>query len=119
MKLETAIEIFKDNAIPNLVEEFFPKGKCKERGKAIVLAAKLYIALQKLLNDFKETVKVKVGGLKIELLLSEQFAQKAFKLHELGGGSNIDLASVIESVFENNIDREILLAMRRKKKKEG
>lgn len=31
--------------VANLIDEFFPKGKCKKRGQAIVLCAKIIIAI--------------------------------------------------------------------------
>lgn len=41
----------------DLVEEFFPKGKCKERGQAIVLYAQLIIKFDQALKEIKEKLK--------------------------------------------------------------
>ena len=38
----------------DLVEEFFPKGECKERGQAIVLYAQLIIKFEQALKEIKE-----------------------------------------------------------------
>ena len=44
-----------DSIVPDLVEEHFPKGKCKERGQAIVLVALIYCeVLPKLCENCKE-----------------------------------------------------------------
>ncbi len=44
LKKRVDVEKMKDIGI-DLVEEYFPKGKCKERGQAIVLYARLLIKL--------------------------------------------------------------------------
>ncbi len=55
--IQTSINILKrvdgiigNDITPELVEEHFPKGKCQERGKAIVLHATMLIALIKYLK---------------------------------------------------------------------
>ena len=46
----------------DLVDEFFPKGECKERGKAIVLYAQLIIEVIKQIDLIKQIPLEKVVG---------------------------------------------------------
>ena len=46
------------NIYPDLVEKSFPKGKCKERGHALVLVADIHLAFIKALSQGK-VIKVK------------------------------------------------------------
>jgi hypothetical protein len=41
----------------DLIDEYFPKGKCKERGKAIVLYARLLIKFEDWLSEHYEEKK--------------------------------------------------------------
>ena len=52
-KVEIDDEVIRE-MLPDLVEEFFPKHKCKERGEAIVLVAQLYIKIVQ-----KQPIKLK------------------------------------------------------------
>ena len=53
-------EILHNNITPGFVEEQFPKGKCKERGQALVLHAKMLIWF----NDFTARLYEQPEGLK-------------------------------------------------------
>ena len=43
-----------DSIVPDLVEEYFPKNECEERGKAIVLVARIYIKVLPLFSALDE-----------------------------------------------------------------
>jgi len=63
-------EIEKDffDKLTNILDEQFPKGECKERGKALVLNAYANIYLKEALSLFKQQMKEIIGGMEeIEL----------------------------------------------------
>ena len=51
--------IIENTITPELVEDNFPKGACKERGKAILLHAEMLIAIADLFKDFHMVKKGK------------------------------------------------------------
>ena len=46
--------------LTNILDEQFPKGECKERGKALVLNAYANIYLKEALSLFKQQMKEKI-----------------------------------------------------------
>lgn len=50
MTREEKIKGIWDSIVPDLIEKYFPKEKCKERGEALVLIARIYCEVLPKLN---------------------------------------------------------------------
>jgi hypothetical protein len=54
------VDIIHNDITPELVEQNFPKGQCKERGQAILLHAQMLIAIQQIINDALAQIKSEI-----------------------------------------------------------
>ena len=98
-------EIKKDffDKLTNILDEQFPKGECKERGKALVLNAYANIYLKEALSLFKQQMKEIIGSMEeIEL----EKTDKEMNL-EKEVGHKIDYSNQKEFI-RNKLRKELL-----------